>query len=336
MLPGHTKFAPDAVARAISGEFNGSDVFNMGMLLDCARRCSSVQAYDAETMYHWKAATKTLFGAIDNVMSYRQFFILPEDVDVVFGDSVPLPPNMEPFPSKKAPLRSHAALQAAAKAIYMRSLKKVALDCLANRYRAGDGSGSLPEPPSRIHPDSVDSFLRVRLFMRRNESEPVWREQIDWMRRDITLQKFNDSLRELRPCSQTPDHGREHYGKKLSGIAEQYERYVPPQYVPDGVELYSTDMTAGMGIGSSAHQSVLTDHYTTTETPPASTLPVKHMRWNSAAHTSVLRAILISNFSGAVPSSTADVKRLAELMQQHSPATSGFVWDGGKLRQRGK
>lgn len=56
----------------------------------------------------------------------------------------------------------------------------------------------MPGGPSRLHPSSVDSFTRVRLFMRRTESETVWREQTNWMDKNDTLQTFNESLQKLR------------------------------------------------------------------------------------------------------------------------------------------
>lgn len=36
---------------------------------------------------------------------------------------------------------------------------------------------------------------------------------------------------------ETPEMRRQHYGKKLSGIAELYAKLVPPQYVPDAETL---------------------------------------------------------------------------------------------------
>lgn len=338
MLPGHTKFAPDLVARAIAGVYNKSDVYNIAMLLECAQSCSSAQVYDAHTMYHWKEATKDLFGAIDNVMSYRQFFILPDLADVDVGESVALPEGMRPFPGRVSPLRSDVSLQSAAKTLFVRSLKRISRECLTGTYMSGVGAGSIEGGPARLHPDSVSSFLRVRLFMRRTESEPVWREQVTWMKNGLTLQDFNESLKNLRPYADTPHMGREHYGKKLSGIAEQYARYVPPQFVPDNESLPSGGMTAGMGIQQS-RQSHMSDHFNTTQTASgagavADTAP-KSMRWSSASHKPVLTEILRKEFAWSLPKSS-DVPRLVTLMQNQSPAPSGFSWDGGKLRLRAR
>lgn len=343
MVPGHTKFAPDLVARAIAGVYNRVDVFNIGMLLECAQRCSSAQSYDAHSMYHWKECTKQLFGSVDNIMSYRQFFILPEHEALDLGESVPLPPNMEPFPGGRAPLRRDDVLQAASKAVYADSMKRIARECIESKYLAGVGAGALENGPTRLHPSSVNSFLRVRLFMRRNESEPVWREQTDWMHPSISLQTFNDSLQRLRPYSETPDAGREHYGKKLSGIREQYTKYVPSMFVPDDVELSSGGMTTGMGIGGGTRQTFMEEHISraaATSTVPIATsgsaTQIRDVRWSSAAHTPVLRAILMREFAGSVPNSSTDVKKLVSLMQQDSPAPLGFAWDGGKLRKRAR
>lgn len=353
MVPGHTKFAPDLVARAIAGVYNKVDVFNMGMLLECAQRCSSAQSYDADTMYHWKECTKQLFGAVDNIMSYRQFFILPEHDAVDLGESVPLPSDMEPFPGNRAPLRRHDVLQAAAKAVYESSIRRIARECIENKYAAGVGAGARANGPSRLHPSSVNSFMRVRLFMRRNESEPVWREQKDWMHRSVSLEMFNESLQKLRPYSETPDAGREHYGKKLSGIREQYNKYVPPMYVPDDVELSPGGMTMGMGISGgntstvvttapgSSRQTVVGEHFPraaadiSTQTEPVAER-TRDVRWSSSTHTPILRSVLMREFSGSVPKSSADVKKLVLFMQQECPAPPGFVWDGGKLRKRAK
>lgn len=36
MVPGHTKFGPDFVARAVAGEYNKKDVLNQALLVECA------------------------------------------------------------------------------------------------------------------------------------------------------------------------------------------------------------------------------------------------------------------------------------------------------------
>lgn len=88
-------------------------------------------------------------------------------------------------------------------------------------------------------------------------------------------------------------------------------------YVPDGMDLNSTGMTAGMGIGSNLRQSLLDIHFQAAHSSSTSEAVVKDMRWNSTINTQILRAILMREFSGSLPTSTADVKRIVSFIKSN-------------------
>lgn len=52
MKAGYKKFDPDRVSQPISGEYNKKDVFNAGMLLQCAESYSTSQSYNSSNFFH--------------------------------------------------------------------------------------------------------------------------------------------------------------------------------------------------------------------------------------------------------------------------------------------
>lgn len=335
MVPGHTKFGPDKVARAIAGVFNRCDTHNPGMLLSCAEDCSSAQVYDKTTLYDWKACTSELFGSVDSIMSYRQFMIVADDGAFDAGPDVALPRGLPPFPGASAKLFCEKALSSAVESLAHRSLQTVVRECLKGQRRGGIGSGSSRDPPKHLHVNSVTSFRRVRLFMRRNESEPVWREQGKWMKH-VDLESFNSALAKLVPYESMSDVGRTFYGGKEKGLREQYERYVPPKFVPDEFDILPRGQVSDMAMIVQRQFHVSEFFNSEQAIPFSSGEPVqtrskpKNQRWRTARDAQILVDIIKNKFNGKIPRSSADVQLLARTMPGADP---GCIWDGGKLRK---
>jgi len=70
------------------------------------------------------------------------------------------------------------------------------------------------------------------LFARLSHEDPVWLEQVSWMRA-ASVEAANGTLAAIKPYSQHPLLRKEPYGGKAKGILEQYEKYVPRCFVPD-------------------------------------------------------------------------------------------------------
>lgn len=248
MVSGHSKFGPDKLAQPIA------TVFNSATLLRCASACSSPQLYHSSTLYLWKRCSHDLFGPVDNIMSYRQFLVVQEDDEVNVGPEAELPEGMEAFPGASAPTRHHPYLMAAASNLASRSLRKLIPEVISRTRQGGIGRATLPECPDRLQPKSVASFRRVRMFMRRNESESVWREQVGWMKA-VSLSEVNSALAKVVPYSSTPGMGREFYGAKLKGVKDQFTKFVPPMHVDDSED--NLRMVSLLAWTFSVHRRVL-------------------------------------------------------------------------------
>lgn len=102
MMPGHTKFHPDVVARHIAGRYNASDAFNHAHLQEHIRPYLTSTAYDGSLLESWKAGSSEIFNAVDNLMSYRSFLLFGDDGEVDGGPGVPFPVNIKHFPDTGA------------------------------------------------------------------------------------------------------------------------------------------------------------------------------------------------------------------------------------------
>lgn len=342
MVPGHTKFGPDLVARVFAGLYNISDVFNQCMLLNCMMKYAAAQVYDEKGLYHWKKATAGMFQSVDCISKYRYFAIVGDDGSFNPGPAVPLPDGLEPFPGPPAPLYSDAALRAAVKALAKRSLSKIVRASLKGKVGSVlpvVGGGALPGAPGKLMPQSVQTSRRARLFMKRRPSESVWREQTGWMILD-SVDSVNAALANLQPYSTTPDAGKDIYGQKLKGFKTQFGRYVPPKDVPDEFPLQVGGQS--QGLRSSRNASILDyvegaagrseegSRPDEVSRPPQPASSSDH-RWKATRDAVVLTEIIDDSFGGVVPTSRADLRKLADLMPV---SEEGQVWDCGKLKKK--
>lgn len=191
---------------------------------------------------------------------------LADDVEVDVGPNVALPTDLECFSVLSSPLRSDESLQVAVQRLAALSLRRIVAECLRGERRACVGSGSFPDGPKVLQPMSVSAYRCVRMFMHRNESERVSSEKPGWMK-SVSVEEFNTYLAKLKAYEDTTDVGKRFYGAKLKGIKEQYQKYVPPKFVPDDVELNLAGMTSGIPI---VRQSLVTDHFNARVTPATS------------------------------------------------------------------
>lgn len=99
-VPGHTKFAPDLVARHIAGKYNSSDTFNHAQLQSHVCPYATSLAYDGRLLETWKTGSSGLFKTVDHIMSYRSFCLFADDGKVSLGEAVSMPDDLPPFPDK--------------------------------------------------------------------------------------------------------------------------------------------------------------------------------------------------------------------------------------------
>lgn len=150
-------------------------------------------------------------------MSYRQFCIFADDGEINLGTPCALPSDMEPFPDKGT-LFPVEIVASGLKELARRTLVSTVLpNVLAKKHR---GIGALSsqgscgsEPPTRLLPHAVDSFRRMRLLTRRNEGEPVCREQVSYMK-PVSLATMNGALSKIVPVATVPSSEKLPYGKK--------------------------------------------------------------------------------------------------------------------------
>ena len=360
MVPGHTKFGPDLVARNIAGKYNASDVFNQCMLLNCMSSYAAAQVYDEHTLFHWKEATSGMFQSVDSITKYRYFMIVGDDGTFNPGPVVALPAELEPFPGPNAPLFADSSLRAGIKALARRSLEAIVRESLRGEVRSCLGTGALPGAPDNLMPKTVLTSRRARLFMKRRPGETVWREQPGWMLLH-SLHNVNAALGKLKPYSTTPEAGKEFYGQKLKSIKTSYGRFVPPKDVPDEFELQTGGQAQGIrqrnnnsilqyfgdGEQESRDEPRLPAESDGAAVPGSSILPSPQPesgpvplpavraagsghRWKKTRDAHVLLDIVDRHFDGVVPTSFTDLRRLADLMPV---VEAGCTWDCGKLRK---
>eukprot|EP00173_Palmaria_palmata_P004235 Plantae.Rhodophyta-Palmaria_palmata.ctg533.p1 GENE.Plantae.Rhodophyta-Palmaria_palmata.ctg533~~Plantae.Rhodophyta-Palmaria_palmata.ctg533.p1 ORF type:complete len:204 (+),score=16.65 Plantae.Rhodophyta-Palmaria_palmata.ctg533:71-613(+) len=144
MVAGHTKFAPDLVAQHLAGGYNRGDTFNHAHLRNHAEPHASSVGYDGALLETWKAGTVDLFGAIEHIMSYRQFLIFRNDGQVDLGPQRDLPSTMEPFPDS-GPLYGAEDVEEAMSLLARRSLVSTVLPNVLAGTHQGIGSHFVAE-----------------------------------------------------------------------------------------------------------------------------------------------------------------------------------------------
>lgn len=250
------------------------------------------------------------------------------------------PSGVEVLPGGSAPLYSEINLRAAVKGVAKRSMRRIVRDSFAGvlSSRSGIGSGSASDGGSRLMPEELTKFRRVRMFMKQEGLGLVWRKQESWMK-DCDLNAVNQRLYNLKPFIMTPEERREFYGTKSLGVNEQYRRFVPLQHFADEIRLSSGGKVDGMAFRRT--QTVIQAYFSPSQ---ANTIhsqgdieaqetqsdnrrrPVSH-QGNRRRDLPLLRSIIRQLFDGEVPRSPADVKRLASLMLV---AKTRDVLDAGK------
>ena len=212
---------------------------------------------------------------------------------------------------------------------------------------------------ARLLRQFVSSVRRVRLFARRSHEDPVWREQVSWMRA-ASVEAVNGALAAIKPYSQHPHLRKEPYGGKAKGILEQYEKYVPRCFVPDkyavGVGGHSGVAAGawqrfGLGYGDSPSQQpcqpgrgngggrAASECVEETVSPAAlpgvadSSATVSRMPWVRALHAAALVDILLgAPFLEKLPKKYDGWLLLASKM----PVLGGFYWEEDTLKRHAK
>lgn len=346
MVVGHTKFGPDLVARQIAGRFNAEDTFNHGQLVNIISNYASSGAYAEDLLHTWKAGTQELFSPISHIMSYRCFTLLADDGAVRLTLVQP-PADFEPF-LDPGNVYLHADVMRACDCAAERQLRSVVMPSLHRKQYRGVGERAVPAHSNapagdRLLPDSISSCRNVRLFTRRCVEDGYWREQAGWMRTSA-VSAVNKALSSVQPYAAHPEMRKEAYGAKAKDIADQYAKFVPPQFVPDRFELpeggctgtsnfwKQTKLSTAQGTMQQLGQSKMSGRQGGGESPSAQ--KPKKVRWSSALHSQpLLTALLAPPLNGTLPKK--HVEWLALAGQMPAPGNE-LVWDVQVLKRHAK
>jgi hypothetical protein len=170
MVPEHTKFLPDDIARQIAGVFNANDTFNQGMLLDWEKSCATGVAYDDNLLRTCKSASQLLFNAVPEIMKHSYFWIVGDDsrVELQAGDDGCV---------------DEAELREAIDSLKERSLMQRVLPAVLDGTYNGVGSGALGRVSAEFlvsRSAAGENFRSVRLFMKETEADTRLYEVSGW------------------------------------------------------------------------------------------------------------------------------------------------------------
>lgn len=349
MVVGHTKFGPDHVARQIAGRYHSRDTFNHGQLVDHISKYATAGAYDETMLQTWKMGTQELFSPIVRIMSYRCFVVLADDGNVRL-DPVAPPADFDPFLDGGSLFHDADLMRECEKAA-QRRLRTVVFPTLRRRQYRGVGERAVPlyteslGRSTNLLPESVTSFRRVRLFTRRNVSDSFWREQSGWMRCP-SLEALNAALASVHQYAAHPQMRKEAYGSKAKDIADQYAKYVPPEFVPDRFSIPEAGCTGTLTQTTLSRPSVPSAARPSTHTSgnvaalgatPVTEEPAPKagkVRWSAAAHAKpLLSALLSPPFNGVLPKKLPGWRTLVDKMPDPE---EGLVWDVQTLKRHAK
>lgn len=97
----------------------------------------------------WKEGTRTIFGAVNRIMSYHNFAIVADDEELDFGPEMAYPDDMEECPDK-GPLYSLEAMdKVVSKPAEHTLLCKVLPDALAGKFER-IGSATVASSPHAV------------------------------------------------------------------------------------------------------------------------------------------------------------------------------------------
>ncbi len=240
MIAGHTKFGPDVVAQKIAEKYNKSDVFNHAQLNERVAHHATVKAYDGTDMLRtYRACTPSLFGAVTNINSYRQFMLVRDDGFFDVGDGLPKSgTDAKDFPGSGM-VFPEATIEAAIKALKRRSAVRLLRDVRAGTFAGvGAGSGVFGTRREQLVLDRIERAYPVRLFVKAEEKGEYWMEIPNYTKvpeSELTA-SVNAALSEIVPYTESThakQHATENVGPRAAQINEQFRKWVPPQYVPD-------------------------------------------------------------------------------------------------------
>lgn len=348
MVVGHTKFGPDLVARAIAGKYNSEDTLNHAMLNKHIGNFATFAAYDATLLQSWRRATPMLFRSIDGIMSYRSFFILGDDGEVVLESTV-LPADVEPYQGKGSYYYKSDILTQA-KLLATRSLKQRVIPSVLDGTHEGVGEGyniiDGGDKGRRLLPKEVKKVFRVRLFVQKSETEDTCFEIHDWMH-ESSVSMVNKVLRIITGYSSIGEMDKIAYGAKKKQIEDQFYKFVDPRFVPDRFAV-SVEDTECSPAPRTMVQTTLSAPRSKQDTQKGaesdeegecvskqdsnySDLPKP--RWKVAQHAPILIELLKKNFKSKAPVSGKDAKRLAALMPHNDDERP---WDARTLKRHAK
>lgn len=335
MVVGHTKFGPDNVARSIAGRFNTSDTFNHAMLNNHISAYASVSAYDGDLLRSWKRSSSQVFNEIRGIMSYRCFFILGDDGRVLLKKTK-LPEDFEMYSGRGEYYKAQDIVLEGQRQAF-RSLSERVVPSIIDGSYTGVGEGfeshQDDEQGKFILPRSVSKVMQPRLFVMRTEKDKICFEITDWVK-DCSLSKINVALRIVSKYSSIGEMGKEAYGQKKKQIAEQYEKYVDPRFVPDcfkvGTERQdvtpsSPDAEAEDGAGSATRPGTVPSKVVANGR--------KRPRWREREHAKHLINILSEHFGGKLPQSSKGFKELADFMPKNGDEDP---WDPSTIRRHAR
>ena len=245
MVPGHTKFESDVCAQKTAGGFACADVYNHGMLNKTFKNYVITRAYDADNLLCLKDATKAIFTPVEHITDYRQFAIIADD-GFFMADLTEADPPEPPFPDGTQ-YYTNESLQKAVENLAERSLLVVLAAALDGKQYNGVGLGTGLYGP-RGEQSTLPVAL-VRLFKRVSEQDVVWCEEVDYHRQTAKSDaNIKLALQNIFSFTDAPPETRgkdlcSYYGNKLKTILEQYQSFVPPQFVPNYVDLTNQGLT---------------------------------------------------------------------------------------------
>jgi len=297
--------------------------------------------------------TQGLFSPIGHIMSYRCILLLADDGQVVLEDAVVPPARFEPFPDP-VPQTSDAALMRECSKLAARGMRDGVLPSLRTGSYHGVGQRAVGErsgvqEQAMLLPAAVRRGRRVRLFTRRSCSDPLWREQLGWMK-SADIDRVNDALAAVGPYKMHPGSRKKAYGYKAQNIQEQYTKKVPRECVPDrfgvptggcsGVAVQSWQQTTMSAKGDSSRATTTRAAGVSTQDSQDVTGPLavavvsrRKMLWSAGIHAQPLvDALLGAPFNGALPKKHVNWCTLASRI----PASDGVEWGVQTIKRHAK
>ncbi|KAK1867192.1 hypothetical protein I4F81_009699 [Pyropia yezoensis] len=166
-----------------------------------------------------------------------------------------------------------------------------------------------------------------------------------WMRCP-SLEAVNAALASVHQYAAHPQMRKEADGSKAKDIADQYAKYVPPEFVPDRFSIPEAGCTGTLtqttlsrpNVPSAARPSTHTSgNVAALGATPVTEEPAPKagkVRWSAAAHAKpLLSALLSPPFNGVLPKKLPGWRTLVDKMPDPE---EGLVWDVQTLKRHAK